>query len=157
MAIRQMMMDDVDGTPIPDGAGGTVSFGFRGVSYEIDLTAENEERLAAALAPFVEHAREVEHSRRPEAPQSALDPAVLEVAERLVTLDKERAAVLQQQAAENLEAGRKPYDTTDARRWLIERGIEFNQMGPLAKEFRTLYEEHYGLPSYDLGPKHPKR
>lgn len=157
MAIKQMMMDDVDGTPIPEGAGGTVSFGFRGVCYDIDLTAENEEKLAAALAPFIEKARESEHSRSTEMPRAGLDPAVLEVAERLVALDKERAVVLQQQAAENLEAGRKPYDTTDARRWLIERGIEFNQMGPLAKEFRTLYEEHYGLPSYDLAPKHPKR
>lgn len=157
MAIKQMMMDDVDGTPIPEGAGGTVSFGFRGVSYEIDLTAENAEKLAAALAPFIENAREVERSQRTEAPQAELDPAVIEVAERLVTLDKERAVVLQQQAAENLAAGKKPYDTTDARRWLIERGIEFNQMGPLAKEFRKLYEDHYGLPSYDLGPKHPKR
>ncbi|MFV4912140.1 Lsr2 family protein [Microbacterium lacticum] len=157
MAIKQMMMDDVDGTPIPEDAGGTVSFGFRGVSYEIDLTAENEEKLAAALAPFIDNAREVDHSQSAETPQAELDPAVLEVAERLVALDKERAVVLQQQAAENLAAGKKPYDTTDARRWLIERGIEFNQMGPLAKEFRTLYEEHYGLPSYDLAPKHPKR
>lgn len=157
MAIRQMMMDDVDGTPIADGTGGTVSFAFRGVSYEIDLTAENEEKLAAALAPFIENARETEHAQNAEAPRTELNPAVIEVAERLVALDKERAVVLQQQAAENLAAGRKPYDTTDARRWLIERGIEFNQMGPLAKEFRTLYEEHYGLPSYDLAPKHPKR
>lgn len=157
MAIKQMMMDDVDGTPIRDGAGGTVNFGFRGVSYAIDLTAENEEKLAAVLAPFIEKARRIEHSRDPEVPRAERDPAVLEVAERLVALDKERAVALQQQATENLAAGRKPYDTTDARRWLIERGIEFNQMGPLAKEFRTLYEEHYGLPSYDLAPKHPKR
>ena len=152
-----MMLDDFDGTPIPEGAGGTVSFAFRGTSYEIDLTAENEDKLASALAPFIEKSREAEVARSAEVSTEGIDPAVLETAKRLVELDRERARVLQEQAAENLAQGRKPYDTTDARRWLIERGIEFNQMGPLAKEFRVLYEQHYGLPSYDLAPKHPKR
>lgn len=48
-----VLEDDVDGTAAAE----SVSFALDGVSYEIDLSAANAEKLRAALAPWVGHAR----------------------------------------------------------------------------------------------------
>jgi hypothetical protein len=45
--------DDLDGS---EGAS-TVTFAYRGTSYEIDLGEENQAKLGAALAPFIMAAR----------------------------------------------------------------------------------------------------
>ncbi len=50
-------VDDLDGSVITDGSGGTVAFSFQGKSYEIDLSADNRDRLAAALDPYISKAR----------------------------------------------------------------------------------------------------
>jgi hypothetical protein len=50
-----VISDDLDGS---DGAE-TVSFGFDGVSYEIDLGEKNRARFEKAFAPYVEHGRRV--------------------------------------------------------------------------------------------------
>lgn len=47
--------DDIDGS---DGAE-TVSFGFDGESYEIDLGDKNRGKLEKILHPFIEHGRRV--------------------------------------------------------------------------------------------------
>jgi hypothetical protein len=48
-------IDDLDGTK----AAGTFTFGLNGKTYEIDLSDENADKLHDALAPFIEHGREV--------------------------------------------------------------------------------------------------
>jgi hypothetical protein len=52
-------VDDLDGTPLSEGAGGTVSFALDGTNYEIDLSNENADRLRDGLAEFVRAARKV--------------------------------------------------------------------------------------------------
>jgi hypothetical protein len=52
-------VDDLDGTPLSDGAGGTVTFALDGTSYEVDLSHANAERLRSALAEFVAVSRKV--------------------------------------------------------------------------------------------------
>jgi len=47
------LSDDLDGGEAAE----TVSFGIDGKSYEIDLSAENAERLRSALIPFIEAGR----------------------------------------------------------------------------------------------------
>jgi hypothetical protein len=47
--------DDLDGS---DGAE-SISFGFDGLSYEIDLAPQNAARLGDALQPYIEAARRV--------------------------------------------------------------------------------------------------
>lgn len=51
------LVDDLDGTPIADGEGKTVSLSLDGVSYEIDLSDAHVDELTEALAPFVGAAR----------------------------------------------------------------------------------------------------
>ena len=48
-------VDDIDGSE----AVGTVSFSLNNRTYEIDLSDENTDKLHDALAPFVEHARQI--------------------------------------------------------------------------------------------------
>lgn len=50
------LIDDLDGS-LADREG--VKFSLDGVDYEIDLSRENDEALAGALAPFISHARRV--------------------------------------------------------------------------------------------------
>jgi len=51
--VEVTFVDDLDGTE----AAGTVTFGFEGVTYEIDLSVENTDAMSAFLAPFVAAAR----------------------------------------------------------------------------------------------------
>lgn len=53
-----MITDDLDGSSDAQ----TVSFGYRGRTYEIDLGEKNLDRLDEALAEFIEHARPVKVS-----------------------------------------------------------------------------------------------
>jgi len=47
------LVDDLDGSEADE----TVQFALDGVTYEIDLSAENAEELRDALAQYIEHAR----------------------------------------------------------------------------------------------------
>jgi hypothetical protein len=51
--IQVILEDDMDGSAATE----TVSFGIDGNSYEIDLSADNAERLRESLAGYVGHAR----------------------------------------------------------------------------------------------------
>jgi hypothetical protein len=62
-------VDDLDGSVITDGSGGTVAFSFQGKSYEIDLSSDNREKLASALDPYISKARPTGQRRRTSEPQ----------------------------------------------------------------------------------------
>jgi hypothetical protein len=47
------LLDDIDGDPAAE----TVAFAIDGITYEIDLSAQNADRLRTSVAPFVEKAR----------------------------------------------------------------------------------------------------
>lgn len=54
-SVRVLFIDDVDGSEAEE----TVSFALDGVSYEIDVSAENAEALRESIAPWIGHARRV--------------------------------------------------------------------------------------------------
>ncbi|MFD1714635.1 Lsr2 family protein [Amnibacterium flavum] len=62
--VTVQIVDDLDGTPITDGSGGTVAFSLEGKSYEIDLSADNTDKLYSALEPFIDKARSIGGSAR---------------------------------------------------------------------------------------------
>ncbi len=62
--IIQQLVDDVDGSEIPAGTGGTIRFGVDGATYEIDLTDENAAALRTALAPYVTAGRRTSTTKR---------------------------------------------------------------------------------------------
>jgi hypothetical protein len=61
--IVRQLIDDLDGTEIPDGGGEHVEFSLRGVDYQIDLSAANIAKLDKALQPYVDAAMKLRGSR----------------------------------------------------------------------------------------------
>ncbi|MGO1543194.1 MAG: histone-like nucleoid-structuring protein Lsr2 [Gulosibacter sp.] len=53
------IIDDLDGSVLPDGLGETVKFGLDGVEYEIDLASKNAELLREELGQYINKARRV--------------------------------------------------------------------------------------------------
>ncbi|HHW51315.1 MAG TPA: Lsr2 family protein [Pseudoclavibacter sp.] len=57
MAQKLTLIDDIDGSVIEGGNGGTVVFSVAGQYYSIDLSDANTQLLKDALAPFIAKAR----------------------------------------------------------------------------------------------------
>ncbi|MEU1628804.1 Lsr2 family protein [Streptomyces sp. NPDC020096] len=57
-----LFTDDIDGEPGDDIA--THTFSVDGIGYEIDLGADNYDKLLEALAPFIRHGRKTGGARR---------------------------------------------------------------------------------------------
>ncbi|MBT1631577.1 histone-like nucleoid-structuring protein Lsr2 [Curtobacterium flaccumfaciens] len=53
------LVDDLTGDTIEEGKGQTVTFGFDGAHYEIDLTDDNADALREAFSDYVAAARKV--------------------------------------------------------------------------------------------------
>jgi hypothetical protein len=53
--VEIILSDDVDGSL----AAGTVNFSFDGVSYEIDLSEKNQDKLREQMSVWIAHARKV--------------------------------------------------------------------------------------------------
>jgi hypothetical protein len=58
------LTDDLDGTTIEDGAGETVTFALDGTSYEIDLSANNAEKMRKVFQTYIDGGRKVGGSTR---------------------------------------------------------------------------------------------
>ncbi len=52
-----VIIDDITGKQLPDGAGETVSFSLDGIGYELDLDKKAADQLRSSLSPFVAAAR----------------------------------------------------------------------------------------------------
>lgn len=61
--IVRQLIDDMDGSEIPEGGGERVEFSVRGTSYQIDLSSANVAKLDKALKPYVEAAAKVRNTR----------------------------------------------------------------------------------------------
>lgn len=64
------LVDDLDGSDAAE----SLNFALDGVSYEIDLSEDNAEKLREALAGYVASARRVDGSRRVRAAKPAKAP-----------------------------------------------------------------------------------
>ena len=62
MATQTLKVDDLDGSQKDVE---TVTFGFDGATYTIDLAAKNKKRLESALKEFIDAARRDAGARRP--------------------------------------------------------------------------------------------
>jgi hypothetical protein len=63
----ELLTDDLDGSE----ADATLAFSVDGVSYELELNAENRDKFDRAVAPFVAAARRVRGSSTQRGPQAA--------------------------------------------------------------------------------------
>ena len=65
--VSVVITDDLDGSPDAE----TVSFGFDGHSYEIDLGKKNLAKLEKSLQPFMEAGRKTAARKAAKAPRAA--------------------------------------------------------------------------------------
>lgn len=102
------LIDDLDGSEAEE----TVEFGLDGVSYEIDLSADNAEELRDALAQYVEHARRAGGRKRPAGRNNA------KAAARPASVDREQNQAIRAWARKNgfdvSDRGRIPSEVVDA-------------------------------------------
>ena len=54
--VHTILISDISGEEIPDGAGQSIDFAVRGRSYQIDLTDQEASAFDQALAPYLRHA-----------------------------------------------------------------------------------------------------
>lgn len=62
--IVRILVDDLDGQELPEGAGESIEFGVRGVTYRIDLSASNAAKLDKAFKPFIDAAIQLRTTAR---------------------------------------------------------------------------------------------
>lgn len=108
--VQVILVDDVDGGDAEE----TVSFALDGVSYEIDVSAENAEALREAIAPWIGHARRV--GGRSTARRAAASP----------------------KARSNGAAARA--DLSDVRAWARDAGYQVSDRGRVSSEIMAAYE-----------------
>lgn len=72
MAKRYLLSDDIDGSTEDIE---TVKFGLDGMHYEIDLSAENRQKLADELAPYITAGRREDRRTAPPRKSSGPRPA----------------------------------------------------------------------------------
>lgn len=106
--IQVLLVDDLDGGTATE----TVSFGLDGSGYEIDLSADNANKLREALAPYVGHARRA--SRGTARPGTTTRPARGGGAR----IDREQTQAIREWARKNghkvSERGRIPSSIVEA-------------------------------------------
>lgn len=64
--VLTQIIDDIDGAILEPGKGETVLFSLDGVSYEIDLSAENAAALREVIAGYAKNGRRIGGSTRPQ-------------------------------------------------------------------------------------------
>lgn len=109
------LVDDIDGTY----AEGTTAFGLDGVDYEIDLSAENHERLCGLLEDYIENARRVGGKRKTKTKAKAEPaPAASQPARPTAKVDREQTKAMRVWAQKNGygvgDRGRIPADVIAA-------------------------------------------
>lgn len=111
MATRQVTqyVDDLDGAEL-NGEGRTVRFSYDGRNYEIDLGRDNEQKLADALAPFIEAARPVR-----------------------VGSSSSRTV------GRRASGGKSDLDLGDVRKWARDNGLQVNDRGRVSAQILDAY------------------
>jgi hypothetical protein len=71
------LVDDLDGTPIEDSEGRTVTFALNGVTYEIDLSDAHVKELTESLSPYVAAGRRTGRKAPTSTSSTKSDPAEL--------------------------------------------------------------------------------
>jgi Lsr2 len=105
------LIDDISGKPAQE----TVTFALDGMVYEIDLSAENADRLRSGLAPFLDKAR------------------------KAGTPHGQRAAV-RTGAVTTGRTARSREESADIRAWAKQHGIVVNERGRIPAKVIEAYK-----------------
>jgi hypothetical protein len=100
------LTDDIDGSQAVE----TVTLGYKGKQYEIDLSQKNLDRLEKALAPYIEHGRAV------------------------------RAGDGRQRRRRGAASTSRAADTKAIREWARQQGLQVSERGRIPAEIVERYE-----------------
>jgi hypothetical protein len=106
-------VDDLDGSVITDGSGGTVAFSYQGKSYEIDLSSDNREKFASALEPYISKARATGQRRR----------------------------IADQQSSSRSGGGSNGNRLQEVREWARANGHQVSDRGRISKQIQDAFEQ----------------
>lgn len=110
--VQVLLVDDLDGGEADE----TVTFALDGVTYEIDLTTDNADKLRGLLAPYVDGGRRTGgRAGRGRAAKGA-----------------------------SRSGGAASQDTAKIRAWAKEEGYEVNDRGRVPAQIREAYEKAHG-------------
>jgi hypothetical protein len=107
--VQVILVDDVDGGEAEE----TVGFALDGVSYEIDVSAENAEALRESISPWIGHARRVGG----------------------------RASARRAVAAKARPNSGPRSSLADVRAWARENGFQVSDRGRVSSEVMAAYDE----------------
>jgi Lsr2 len=110
------LTDDLDGKPIDDGKGETVTFAIDGTDYEIDLGDKNAAGLRDVFAKYVGAARKV--SSRSAGSRG-----------RTSTASRSKASA------------NRDYDPSEVREWAKAHGIDVNDRGRVPSSLVLQFQE----------------
>lgn len=113
------LVDDIDGSKAVE----SLSFAVNGTMYEIDLSQANLKKFNTAVAPFVEHAREVRTPRASKIPKPRRGPT------------GGTGGKLKEQGL----------DAKEIRAWAREQGIEAGTLGRVPTAVIEQYRAAHGL------------
>lgn len=109
--VQVLLVDDLDGGEADE----TVTFALDGVTYEIDLTTDNADKLRGLLGPYVDGGRRTGgRAGRGRAAKGAS------------------------------RGGAASQDTAKIRAWAKEEGYEVNDRGRVPAQIREAYEKAHG-------------
>ncbi|WP_431962046.1 histone-like nucleoid-structuring protein Lsr2 [Actinacidiphila sp. bgisy160] len=109
--VQVLLVDDLDGGEADE----TVTFALDGVTYEIDLTTDNADKLRGLLGPYVDKGRRT-------GGRAGRGRAVKGAA----------------------RGGATSQDTAKIRAWAKEEGYEVNDRGRVPAQIREAYEKAHG-------------
>lgn len=115
------LVDDLDGTPIDEGAGESIEFSVGGVDYVIDLKTKNANEFHRKLDYYIDHATRVGGRKRKPSPAGAVSPA--------------RTSP----TASSSTTKRDPAQTRAIRQWAADEGYEINDRGRIPAEIEEAY------------------
>jgi Lsr2 len=107
--VQVLLVDDLDGGEADE----TVTFALDGVSYEIDLTTDNADKLRKLLTPYVDSGRKTGG----------------------------RAGRGRGRGARGAAAGGSAQDTAKIRAWAKDHGYEVNDRGRVPAQIREAYDK----------------
>ena len=133
--------DDLDPEKLADK---TVLFGFDGVNYEIDLTAEHAEEFAAVLVPYLTAGRLVPVEKKPRrnSRTAGTVPVVAQDGAEQKVEPSARLAAAQKARAAGVASGRIGLDRkkrTKIRDWAIRSGLDQSTVGQLKQSSVDAY------------------
>jgi hypothetical protein len=109
--VTVQLVDDLDGSVAEE----TVEFGLDGVSYQIDLSSVNAEKIRGTLADYVRHARRTGGVRGRRSPVATATRA------RSAAVDREQNQAI--------------------REWARKRGLKVSERGRISAEVLEAYHQ----------------